>query len=57
MVGTELKGTGGPRVGEMAITGRTSSLNGLRRAVVAAESFGLLMALWVMLWIPSAPAP
>jgi len=57
MPGQELKGTTGPRDGERAISGRTSALDGLSRAVVAAVAFGLLMALWVMLWIPLAPAP
>lgn len=57
MPGKELKGTRGASAREMAITGRRSGLDGLRRAGVAAVAFGLLMALWVMLWIPSAPAP
>ena len=57
MPGKELRETRGLGVREMAITGHTSGLEGLRRAVVAAVAFGLLMALWVMLWIPSAPSP
>jgi len=50
----ELKGTRGPSVGKMNITARRSGLGGLPRAVLAAVAFGLLMALWVMLWVPSA---
>jgi len=57
MSGKVLKETRGPSVRAVAITGRTSSLDGLRRAVVVVTAFGLLMALWVMLWIPLAPAP
>jgi hypothetical protein len=57
MVGKELKGTRGPSARETAIPGPRSGLDGLRRAGVAVVAFGLLMALWVMLWIPSAPAP
>ena len=57
MSGKVLKDTRGPGVREVAITGRASGLDELRRAVVFAVAFGLLMALWVMLWIPSAPVP
>ncbi len=31
--------------------------NGIARAVVAVMAFGLLTALWVVLWVPSAPIP
>jgi hypothetical protein len=57
MVGQELKGTRGPNPRETAIPGPLSGLDGLRRAGVAVVAFGLLMALWVMLWIPTAPVP
>jgi hypothetical protein len=29
--------------------------SGVARVVVAAMAFGLLTALWVVLWVPSAP--
>jgi len=51
------KETRDPSVREVASTGRTSGLDGLRRTVIVVMAFGLLMALWVMLWIPLAPAP
>jgi hypothetical protein len=57
MCGQELTGTGSPDGGQMVITDRHTGLDGLCRAVVAAVAFGLLMALWVVLWIPSAPVP
>lgn len=41
-----------PSVREVASTGRTSGLDGLRRAIIVVMAFGLLMALWVVLWIP-----
>jgi hypothetical protein len=56
MPGKELKGTRGPTARPMAIWSR-GGLDKLRRAGVAPVAFGLLMALWVILWIPSAPAP
>jgi hypothetical protein len=31
--------------------------NEVARAVVAVVAFGLLIALWVVLWVPSAPLP
>jgi len=57
MVGQELTGTRGRSARDVAVTRRASALEELRRAVAVGMVFGLLMALWVMLWIPSAPAP
>jgi hypothetical protein len=51
------KETRGPNAGEMPSAGHASGLRELQRAVVAVVAFGLLMALWVMLWIPSGPVP
>jgi hypothetical protein len=31
--------------------------NGVARVVIAAMAFGLLTALWVVLWVPLAPIP
>jgi hypothetical protein len=31
--------------------------NGVAKVVVAVMAFGLLTALWVVLWVPSAPIP
>jgi hypothetical protein len=31
--------------------------NGVVRAVLVALTFGLLTALWVLLWVPSVPIP
>jgi hypothetical protein len=57
MVAQELTGTRGRSARDVAVTRRASALEELRRAVAVGMVFGLLMALWVMLWIPSAPAP
>jgi hypothetical protein len=57
MMGMELKGARAPSVGEMTNTEGRGGVDGLPRAIVAAVAFGLLMALWVILWIPSAPVP
>jgi hypothetical protein len=57
MRGKVLKETRSPSIREVAITGRVNGLNGLARAVAVVTAFGLLMALWVSLWIPSAPVP
>jgi hypothetical protein len=35
----------------------TAPQNGIARVVVAAMAFGLLTALWVVLWVPSVPIP
>jgi hypothetical protein len=47
----------GPGAWGLVETGSRTGLDGLLSAGAAAAAFGLLMALWVALWIPSAPVP
>ena len=42
---------------EMAIGERGTPRYQVARVVAAAMVFGLLTALWVALWVPSAPIP
>jgi hypothetical protein len=57
MQGQELKRRGVSSGGDAATTKQTPRRQKLARAVVAAVVFGMLTALWTILWIRSAPVP
>jgi len=47
--------TGGTTKRNTAMRESGAVQNGVARVVVALMAFGLLTALWVVLWVPSAP--
>jgi len=47
--------TGGTTKRNTAMRQSDAAQNGVARVVVAVMAFGLLTALWVVLWVPSAP--
>jgi hypothetical protein len=57
MSGEEPKVHGRQGTNPLAVVRRHDSPQGLGRAMVAGLVFGLLMALWVLLWIPSVSIP
>lgn len=57
MLGEELMGARGDAAEGAARTRWTSRGDMLAKATVLLVAFGLLMALWTILWVPSAPVP
>lgn len=56
-LGEELRRTSGTTTREVAIIRRTARRETLARAAVAVVAFGLVMALWAILWVTSGPVP
>jgi hypothetical protein len=55
--GEEATATGETIMRDTSVRVSSAAQNGAARVVVAVTAFGLLTALWVVLWVPSAPIP
>jgi hypothetical protein len=55
--GKESMATGGTIMRDVAIRQNGTPQYQVARVVAAVMAFGLLTALWVALWVPSAPIP
>jgi ferric-dicitrate binding protein FerR (iron transport regulator) len=53
----ELRRTSRTAAGEATMTRPTPRRQTLARAALAIVAFGLVMALWALLWVPSVPLP